>query len=412
MSVSFDQKYQIACMIRERGITSRLDISKAIGVALPTVSTLVRDLIRGGLVREDGYGESAGGRKPAQLKLDPDFAGAIGIELTTTRVAGALVDLTGAVRLSEQAPRPEAYQRQAVLDAVFAIIERLLERVEGLPIRGLGVGISGLVDRTGRVSRELPQADDWEDVPLAELLEERFGLSSVLLNAVHAATLGECRFAPGGQHENMVFLHMGRGIAVGLIANGRLYQGATGNAGEFGHSVLKPDGPICFCGNRGCLECLASPAAIVAQCREAIAKGVRSEIAQGDPEALTLDAVLAAAGAGDRLAANVIEEAGQHIGDALANLVNVLNPDALMFGGLLARGPNALSEAIERSFRGKVLPLLRDETQVVLSRLGEQAATQGAAAMVFDRLFDTPAALLGSPKRRRVGPDSRKEKQA
>ena len=412
MGVSFEQKYQIARMIRDRGVTSRLDISKAIGIALPTVSTLVRDLIRGSLVREDGYGESAGGRKPAQLKLNPDFAGAVGIELTTTRIAGAVVDVAGSVRFAEQAERPEVYRRQAVLDAVFGIVERLLKRIEDLPMRGVGIGVSGLVDRTGRVSRELPQAEDWEDVPLAEMIGERFGLSAVLLNAVHAATLGECRFAAGGPHENMVFLHIGRGIAVGLIANGRLYQGATGNAGEFGHSVLTPDGPICFCGNRGCLECLASPAAIVAQCREAIAKGVRSEVAQGDPEALTLDAILTAADSGDRLAVNVVQEAGQHIGGALANLVNVLNPDALMFGGLLSRGPNALSDAIERSFRAKVLPLLRDETQVTLSRLGESAVTQGAAALIFDRLFDTPAALLGSPKRRQAGPDPRKENPA
>ena len=411
MGASFDQKYEIARLVREQGVTSRLDISKAIDIALPTVSTLVRDLIRRGLIREDGFGHSAGGRKPARLKLNPDFAGAVGLEISARGISGAVVDMSGAVRAREAAAKPEISERPHILDVVLNTVERLLEHNCGLPIRGIGVGVSGLVDRAGRVSREIPLSKGWKDIPLADMLEKRFGLPSTLLNAVHAGALGECRFGQGLDGRNMLFLHVGRGIAVGIIADGALYRGETGNAGEFGHSVIQADGPICFCGNRGCLESLASPQAIVSQCREALAKDVRSRLAQEDPDALTLGRVMAAAEAGDRLAVNVLDEAGQYIGGALAGLVNVLNPGVLMFGGLLAQeGHSPLTDAIERAFRGKVLPLLRDETRVKVSELGEDACAIGAAAAVFDALFDSPASLLG--KRERHSSKSREEKKA
>lgn len=398
MGVSYTQKYEIACLVRNRKSTSRLDISKIIGIALPTVSTLVRDLIRRGVICEDGYGKSAGGRKPAHLKLNADYAGAIGVQLSAQRIAGMTVDMVGTPKNSETRPNPESYDRETILDTVFGIIEKLVSENRNLPLRGVGVGISGFIDEQGRVSRELPLAEEWSDVPLADMIEERFGLPTELLNAVHASTLGECRFAKIEGGRNMLFLHMGRGVAVGLIADGRLHQGATKNAGEFGHSVLREDGPICHCGNRGCLESFASASAIVAQCREAIAKGVRSSISNGngDTEDLTLADVLKAAEQGDRLADNVVREAGHYLGGALANLVNTLNPEVLMFGGVLAQGPNALTRSIEQSYKGRVLPLLREKTRVEVSRLGEDACALGAAARIFDGMFRSADALFAS----------------
>ena len=409
MGVSFNQKYDIAKLVRAMGSASRLCLSKEVGIALPTVSTLVRDLMKRGLICEHGFGESAGGRKPARLKLSPDYAGAIGVELTTRRISSSVVDLVGNIRANQVRPMPDDDSVSSILENLFALIGGLINQIGELPLRGIGIGISGLVDRAGRVSRELPEAEGWKDVKLAEIIEQRFGLPTTLLNAVHSATLGEWRFGQWRDGRNMVYLHMGRGISLGLIADGKLYQGATGNAGEFGHNVIREGGPICYCGNRGCLEGLASPKAIVEQCKEAVAKGVRSQLAQCDPEALSLDDVLAAAEAGDRLGANAVEEAGRDIGGALSNLVNVYNPDVLMFGGLLARGPNALTRSIERSFRARVLPLLRDETRVAVSRLGDEACGLGAAAMIFERMFDSPEALLGPPERKGRQGQARKE---
>ena len=396
MGVSFNQKLEIANLIRERGATSRLYISRQINIALPTVSTLVRDLIKRGVICENGYGESAGGRKPAHLRLNPGFAGAIGVEVSSRRITGAIADVSGTIRVADRRNSPDHYCRSEILQAIFSVVESLLSQAGDLPVKGIGLGISGLIDGAGRVSRELPLAEGWKDVPLAAVIEERFGQPVTLVNAVHAATLGEWRFSPReGAESNMLFLHMGRGIAAGLIVAGQLYQGATGNAGEFGHSVVRPDGPICHCGARGCLESVASPKAIVEQVREAIARGVRSSITAANPAQLTLDHVLEAAQAGDRLASNVVHEAGDFIGGALASLVNVLNPHVLVMGGVLSGGPTMLSQAIERAFRSRVLPALKDETRIRHSRLGQDAGLLGAAALVFDAMFRSPKRLLG-----------------
>ena len=400
MGVSYHQKFEIAKLVRSRGTTSRLEISQTTGIALPTVSTLVRDLIRRGVVAEDGFGQSAGGRKPAHLTVGKDYAAAVGVEVSTRRVAGMLVDNAGHIRAQESVDMPSSYDQSFVTDALFGVTDRLMRSASPTDLRGIGVGISGIVDAEGRVSRELPLASDWDDVPVARLLEDRYGRPTRLLNMVHAATLGELRFGGWPDLRDMVFLHVGRGIAVGIVCGGRLCRGATGNSGEFGHSVAHDDGPLCYCGNRGCLEVLASPQAIVQQCREGLAQGVRSRLSDVKPDALQLADVLAAATSGDRLAANAIEAAGAYIGQAMANLINVINPSVLMLGGLLVEGAAPLTESIQRSFRMRVLPLLRDTTRIEVSRLRQDACATGAAALILDDMYATPEALLGPSERR------------
>ena len=400
MGTSFHQRFEIAQLVRSRGTTSRLDISTATGVALPTISTLIRDLMRRGVISEDGYGESAGGRKPARLRINPDFAMALGAEVSTRRVAVMLVDVNGGIRAQEASELPSVHDQDHVLNTLLDMLAKLLDGTSSLPLRGIGIGISGILDTGGRVSRELPQAEGWKNVPLAEIVEQRFRHPTRLLQLVHASTLGEIRFGGWEALRDMVYLHVGRGISVGLVSEGSLCRGATGNAGEFGHSVVRDDAPLCYCGNRGCLESLASPQAIVGQCREGLAKGVRSSLSSIDPEELDLDRVLAAATGGDKLATNAIEEAGAYIGGALANLVNVLNPAVLMLGGRLAHNADVLTGSILRAFRARVLPALRDTMRVEVSALQQDACAMGAAASVFDELFKSPESLLGTPKRR------------
>jgi predicted NBD/HSP70 family sugar kinase len=246
----------------------------------------------------------------------------------------------------------------------------------------------------------LPLAEGWKEVPLADLTEKRYGCPTELLNLVHASTLAEVRFGVAKDVRDMVFLHIGRGIAVGLMTGGVLCRGAAGNAGEFGHTVVRDDAPLCYCGNRGCLESLASPKAIVERCCDGLSRGVRSSLATLDPEKMTLSDILSAADAGDKLSRNTVEDAGGHIGGQLANLINVLNPAVLMFGGLLAENAAVLTGSIRRAFRSRVLPLLRDATRIEMSSLREDACAMGGAALIFDRLFATPESLLGKPTRK------------
>ena len=373
MGISYRQKYEIVRLLLKRGAASRLDISQAIGVALPTVSTLVRDLMDRGIVCEDGFGQSAGGRKPARLALNPSFAGAIGIEVSAQRIAGLSLDLGGKVHARQEGPLPLPADRQGVLDAVFRIAETLVNGAEGAPLRGIGVGIGGVLGGEGRVSRELPFAEDWRDVPLADLIEERFGLRAVLLNDVQAAAMGEWRFGGRAQRRHLLYLHLGRSVGLGLVAEGRLCRGAAGNAGGLIH-----------------LDGQASP--------HAIAERFAATLAEEGGEAASLEMadVLAAAQDGHTVAMQILQEAGQTLGGEAARWANALNPEAVVFGGALAEGPSILAASAQSSFREGLLPTLRGETDPEASQVGPDACAMGAAAMIFDGFFRSPEALFGA----------------
>lgn len=388
MGASFTQKFEIVRLVRERGTVSRLDISKAVGVALPTVSTLVRDLMARGAVAEDGFGQSVGGRKPARLKLNPAFAGAVGAELSSRRIAAIGLDLAGQVQTTQNAPLPPAGDRQAIMDALFNLIEGVLQSRSGIPWRGIGVAVEGHLCADGRTSLDVPFAEDWRDVPLADMLEGRFGLEAKLVQAVQAAALGEWRFGERTARRHLLYLHMGRSVAVGLVGEGRLWQGASGNAGGLGH-----------------LDAAASSRAVAGRYAEALARS--GQTATDDAAPPTLAETLKAARKGDPLALGVLQEAGMRLGEELACLANALNPDAVLLGGALAEGPSALTEAVESSFREGLAPALSNDAAIEPSRLGADAYAVGAAAFVFDGLFQSPEALLGatsSPVREAAAP--------
>jgi glucokinase len=254
------------------------------------------------------------------------------------------------------------------------------------------VGISGLVSAETGVSVKFPRSEKWVGVPLGRILSDRLGVPAWVANDVQAATLGELRYGEGREVDSFVYLHLGEGIALGLVVRGELYQGARGNVGELGHSIVQAEGPICYCGNYGCLESLASPAAIVRQTREAITgAGVESQVlalAGGDLGGICIERVLQAAEAGDRLASNLVEKAAGYIGLSVANLVNVLSPERLILAGAMVERGGPLLEAVTRSFRSLVMPGLRNVTELRKSSLGGEAAVLGAAALVSDGLMD------------------------
>jgi predicted NBD/HSP70 family sugar kinase len=399
MANRFENKVRIIELLRERGLTSRPELAEILNINLPTISNLTKELFDERLIRCDGFGESDGGRRAELLAINPGYATAIGLELSLYGVHGVLADLGGNVLDREPGPTEVPTEPEEMVDAVMAVGEALLSRSlsDRRPV-GVGLGVAGLADESGRVSRRFPHRDDWDDMPLAERLEKRLNLPALLDNDVQAAALAEKRYGTARGVHNFLYVHIGHGIACGIMVSGKLYTGATRNAGEFGHTIIDPSGPICYCGNYGCLESLASPPAILDQTLQAIRKGVQSSVAtraRGDLSTVKVDSIFQAADAGDRLATNVVTRAAEYIGWSLANLVNVFNPEMLVFGGgILVSGFKAFNEAIERTFRSRVLPILQQDTQVRLSSLGRDAAALGGASVVFEDLFERPKALI------------------
>jgi len=387
---------QVLGALRERGPSAREDVASFSGLPLSTVRRVIRHLAAEGLVTRDGYEESTGGRPRERIRINPDAGYAIGVHLARLGMRAALVNLAGKPLAEKSIAETNLARVRDTIDILCRTIESMGQVRAPGAMCGIGIGVSGVIRPGGRVSREFPQAERWDNVPLADEVEKRCGIRPLLLNDVHAAALGEARFGGWSNVRNLVFLHLGDGIAAGIIADGALYQGATLNAGEVGHLIVTDNGPVCYCGNSGCLETVAAPRALVEACQEAAARGVRTLAleAAGSASRITFDHIVAAAAAGDRLAVNLLAEAGRHLGRVAGDLVNFFDPEVLILGGLLARHRGPLVETLVRTARSRALPMLRDATLIEPSHLKESAAVLGATALVFDRALDNPDRFL------------------
>jgi len=387
---------QLVNYVRRQGPCSRTAIALELGIGEPTASRLVRDLLAREVLVQDGFETSSGGRRRERVRLNPATACAIGIHVAMRRVRGALIDLAGETLASEVGDDVTGNSVAETIEAITRTIKRLAGAASGRRLCGAAIGISGIIHEHGQVSREFTQAERWHNVPVADIVEQQSGLRALLLNDVHAAALGELQMGNIRGVRNLVYLHLGDGIAAGIVANGALCRGATLNAGEIGHLIVEENGPICYCGNRGCLESLASPRAVVEACRNAAAMGVRTLALDhaASPDAIAFDHILAAAAQGDRLTTNLLTDAGRRLGQVAANLINVFDPEVLMLGGLLAGPRNVLVETLERTTRARILPVMRDATRIEVSQLKDSASMLGAGALVLDELFGDPARLL------------------
>jgi glucokinase len=274
-----------------------------------------------------------------------------------------------------------------------AVIETMVASLRaacgGRELRAIGISTPGPCDPKRGVVTTAPNLPGWRDVPLARLIGERFGLPAWIENDANAAALAEHRLGAGKEASHVIFVAIGTGLGGGLILNDALYYGASGGAGEIGHMQLVPDGPLCGCGRRGCLEALASGTALAARAREIIEREPAGKLAmlvkeRGDePDARLLDE---AADAGDESAAAAIREAGRYLGAGLTNLVDIFNPEVIVIGGSIRKlGAPYLGTALEVVQR-EAYPQAFADVRIVEAQLGDEAAAIGAAIIAWERL--------------------------
>jgi N-acetylglucosamine repressor len=387
--------------LRDGEAFSRPQIAEHLGISLPTAGAIAGELIAEGILIDAGHSPSTGGRPAATVRLNKDFAQSVGLAVSRREIVGTLVDIGGQVLARVGGPTRGNFDFRRVVEQITETAKTLLNHELAQRHAGIGVGISGIVDSGAGVSIQFPYVPDWRDVRLAELLSQRFHLPVVVWNDVQAAAQAEIRHGAGRLSDDFLYLHVGKGIGLGIVANGVLLRGHLGHAGELGHTVVDPNGPICHCGNFGCLESVASPPAIVAGAIDALTRGVQSSIlsrAGGRTEAITIATILEAARENDRLAVNLLNTAGDHLGQALANTANIFNPELVVLGGILAgdreglAGASVLADRIMRKLNHTILPVLAGKTRVLISPLGTLAAPIGAATIVIDQMLARLAA--------------------
>jgi glucokinase len=310
----------------------------------------------------------------------------VGVDLGGTNIRAAVFD--GGRKILGRSERPTRAQEEAdaVIRRIAACVREALDRssVAAEEVAGVGVGAAGLTDwRTGVVV--LASNLGWRDVPLKERLERELdGLRVEVDKDTNAAALAEARLGAGREFRHFLYVSAGTGIGGGLILDGTLYRGATGGAGDIGHVVVDPDGPLCGCGDHGCVEVFSSGAGMVNRAREVLAGGEEAASSAMTVEELTPQTIFEAAGEGDAVAARVVEKAGRALGLALADYVNINNPEAIVLGGGVVRAGRAYTEPVERELRRRALPALGEIVKLVPPGLGDDVGVAGAALLLAE----------------------------
>ncbi len=315
----------------------------------------------------------------------------IGIDLGGTKIGTALTDSDGNIIAYD-------YRETCAIKGPKVVVERMLDSARQVmaeagaissQVAAVGVGAPGPLNVKTGVVVAPPNLPGWDHVPLERRIEEGLGIATFLENDANAAALGEHRFGAGQGVEHMIYVTVSTGIGGGLILDGELYHGDSGMTGEIGHTTIMPYGPLCSCGNRGCLEALASGTAIARQARERVAHGVPTRIADlagGDPERITAKLVADAADQGDVEAQEILAEAMYYLGIGIANLVNLFNPQLIVIGGGLANIGELLLGPVRRVIERRAFRASAQVVQVVPAELDSNAGVLGAAAVALAKI--------------------------
>lgn len=382
---------------------SRVEIAQQTGLTPQTVSGIVRRLLDEGIVREDGASRIASGGKPrTTLRLNAEAGSAVGLHFDPIELTCSVVDLRGRPLVVKKRPTPPGIDPAHVVTAMAELVAEVLGEAD-VPrdkVLGLGLATPGPIDQELGMIVTPPQLAHWTRVPMQSMLSDATGLPVTLDNDATAAAVGERWSGAGKGVANFAYFFFGTGIGGGLILNHQVFRGGSLNAGEFGHSSVLPDGPECYCGNRGCLERLVNPPAIVAEVHRRLADRHRdeSELSQAfdrDPASVDHAAIRLAAAAGDPVAAAVIDEAAERVASVAVSIVNFLDVDLIVLGGhgiqhVESRYVNVVASALATR------PLSRSirVVEVKASPLGTDAAVVGGAALVLHSTYSPQLSAL------------------
>lgn len=375
--------------IYDQGEASRTELAEKSGFAPSYISTLVSELRSRNLVTEGGRSPSRAGRRRVLLNVTPDLAHLVGIRVGRANTRTVVTDFNGKVLSLKRVPTEVSLGK----DRVFNLIERELgTALESDPqIKGIGVAMSGVINRNSGTLLFWPKVPGWTDVPIKEHIEKKFGLPVVLEDSVRTMALAEEKFGDAKGRKNFVYVIVSMGIGAAIYINNRLYLGADDLAGELGHTTIDERGELCSCGNRGCLEVYSSGWAIISRIKSGLEQGVHSSLSQlvnGLSDQISIEAIVDAAKSGDQFAHTVLWEAGLHLGTGIASIVNLLNPEAILLGGEVPRvAKNYLLKPLFHSFRGRTFHRSVGNLKVLVSRLGGEAGAVGAAIVSAKKLL-------------------------
>lgn len=380
-------------VVKSEGPVSRTEIVRLSGLSPATVSEITADLIAEGLICEKTAGDSTGGRPPILLTLTQDAAYVVGLKLAEGHVSAAITDIEANILSTLTVPAAGMHAVERAVVTLGEVVEQVIAEasVPRERVTGVGIGLAGVIDAEGGLCRFSPILG-WRDVPLKQLVEERIGIPVYIDNDVNTLAMAEKWFGAGQDVDDFLVVTVGRGVGLGIVVNGQFYRGTRGGGGEFGHTVLAPDGPLCDCGKRGCLEAYVADPALVRAAQEAVA---RSELSGVSADELTVERVTELAQAGNETLRAIFGQAGKVLGMGIANLLNILNPALVIVSGEGVRAGDLLFEPMREAVARCVFDGLEQDTEIVIQDWGDEAWAWGAASLVLQEIFKSPIHARG-----------------
>jgi predicted NBD/HSP70 family sugar kinase/biotin operon repressor len=383
------------CIEESPQTPSRASIAKQLSLSRTTISTIASQLIESGLVTEMDSAVQGRGRPGIPLSLDTRRWFALGAAFQGRTWMFLIVDLKGNIvveRTASVADRSSESFIETLIEGLRAMIGGFSGRL--LPL--IGIGSPGLVNSDSGV---ILRADDmgWKNIPLGGIVEERVGLPAMVMNRNRASGLAEAKFGAGRHVSPLVYVGIGTGISAALMNKGRLLDGRSSSAGEIGHMVVDPNGPLCGCGRYGCLQALASSSALVRLAKERH----QSLQARGEPilpnplwnavddeTRFTGEFICAEANAGNPVGVDCLKEMARYLGIAVGNIINMVNPEKIIIGGTLGNSGPLLTRLIAEEAEKHAMAAPMAVVAIEQSRLGTKAAALGATSLPLSRKVD------------------------
>ncbi len=392
--------------VRDVGPIARANIARQTGLSRTTVSVIMDALLADGLVREGETQSttSAGGRPATLVHFNARAGYVVGVDMGRSHLTMLATDLASQLVARRSGPWSTDRGPDICLELLVAELGNFLSEqgVAWSEVVGLCVGLPVPMDTHLNKIISPPRMPGWHGVEVQRILRRRLHVPVYVENDANLGALGECRYGAGRGVSDLAYIKIGTGIGGGLVIGGQVYHGSRGSAGEIGHVTILEGGPLCSCGNRGCLESVAGADAIVMDARTTFA------LPGGLPQISTVSSafseltdpdiadVVQAALAGDPACRLAIERAGEHIGVALAILVNLISPSVILVDGAVTRAADLLLEPIRRAVSTRSLAITARHTRVADGELGDNAIAMGGVATVLDAVF-APSAWVTAP---------------
>jgi len=378
-------------------VASRVQLAEQAALSKTTITNLVAELMAQGIVVEEALdigpieGRRRVGRPRRMLQLVPNSRYVLGVHIGIGIFRVAITNLYAEIVNNKLSNFPVDKPANEVLFDIAHLIQETIDesQIDNKLILGIGVGASGLVNHKMGIN-VLAARLGWQDVPIREYLEMALHLPVSVDNNVRAMALGEAYFGLGKEVNVLAFIYGRIGVGAGIVVNGQAFRGGGAGAGEIGHTIILPqNGNLCRCGQYGCLETLVSEPVLLREAQLLIDRQPNSILATtlDNSKVKPIDALFAAARGGDKLTLSMIEDQMHYLGIALANLVNVLNPELIILGGMFAQGSDLILPKVEATMRNLAFAKLGDNVHIQPTGFGWRAGVIGAASLALKEFF-------------------------